>query len=174
MKSKAFLFLVALQACIVIGLSAYHGYHRASGVSILLETVPVDPRDLLRGDYVILRYKINTLQSNLFTSPLTGDEAEGQPVYVTLEKHDRFHEPVSAAFDRPDPSPGQIVIVGSRRSAWGETAVTVDYGLERYYVAEGTGNPMGKLTVEVSVSRSGRGVIREVFIDDRPYAEAMQ
>ncbi len=174
MKSKAFLFLVAVQAFVVIGLSAYHGYHRASGISILLETVPVDPRDMLRGDYVILRYKISTLRSNLFAAPLpSGNEAEGRTVYVTLENHDRFHEAVSASFDPPGPEPGQVVISGTVRNSWTENELRVEYGLERYYVAEGTGNPIGKITAEVSVSPSGRGIIREVFIDDQPYAEVM-
>ena len=31
----------------------------SSGQEVVLQTVPVDPRDLLRGDYVILRYDIS-------------------------------------------------------------------------------------------------------------------
>ena len=173
MKSKAFFTLVALQALIVIGLSAYHGYQRASGVLILLETAPVDPRDYLRGDYVILSYKISTLRSNLFATPMAAHEANGQPVYVTLEKKDRFHEVVGASTSRPGPLPGQVVLVGTLRQNWSQTDVRVDYGLERYYVAEGTGNPVRQMTVEVSVPSSGRGIIREVYLDGRPYAEVM-
>lgn len=41
-------------------------------------------------------------------------------------------------------------------------------GLERFYVGEGTGNPRGKLTVAVVVPASGRGQIKEVFLDGRP------
>ena len=37
-----------------------------SGRDVLLKTVPVDPRDLLRGDYVILSYDISRLQPELF------------------------------------------------------------------------------------------------------------
>ena len=33
---------------------------------MLLESGPVDPRDLLRGDYVILSYKISVLPATLF------------------------------------------------------------------------------------------------------------
>ena len=173
MKTKAFFTLVALQALIIVGLSAYHGYQRASGVLILLETLPVDPRDYLRGDYVILNYKISTLGSNMFAAPMVADEAIGQPVYVTLEKRERFHEGVSASTSQPGLLPGQVVLVGTLRQSWSQTEVRVDYGLERYYVAEGTGNPIGKMTVEVSVPPSGRGIIREVYLDGRPYAEVM-
>ena len=50
----------------------------------------------------------------------------------------------------------------------------VTYGLERYYVAEGTGNPTGKLTVDVALPHSGQGVIKQVYVDGVPYAEAMR
>ena len=32
-----------------------------TGKEVLLKTVPVDPRDLFRGDYVVLRYDISTI-----------------------------------------------------------------------------------------------------------------
>jgi hypothetical protein len=40
-----------------------------------------------------------------------------------------------------------VVLKGSTRSRWGSAArqvAHVDYGLERYSVREGTGNPRGK------------------------------
>jgi uncharacterized membrane-anchored protein len=52
--------------------------------------------------------------------------------------------------------------------------VRVNYGLERFYVREGTGNPSGKLTVDVAIPRSGKGIIREVYLDGVKYAEAMK
>ena len=48
------------------------------------------------------------------------------------------------------------------------------YGLEAYFVAEGTGNPQGKLTVEAAVPASGRATIKEVFVDGTPYRQAMK
>jgi uncharacterized membrane-anchored protein len=50
----------------------------------------------------------------------------------------------------------------------------VEYGLERYYVKEGTGNPRGKLTVQVAVGAEGKPVIKQVFLDGKPYAEGMR
>jgi hypothetical protein len=43
-----------------------------------------------------------------------------------------------------------------------------------YYVKEGTGNPRGKLTVEVAVGAAGKGIIKQVFLDGNPYVEAMR
>jgi uncharacterized membrane-anchored protein len=50
----------------------------------------------------------------------------------------------------------------------------VEYGLERYYVREGTGNPRGKITVQAAVPDSGQARIKAVFVDGKPYADAMK
>ena len=50
----------------------------------------------------------------------------------------------------------------------------MEYGLERYYVREGTGNPVGKLTVQAAVPDSGLAKIKAVFVDGKPYAEVMK
>jgi len=53
-------------------------------------------------------------------------------------------------------------------------AIHTEYGLEQSFVAEGTGNPRGKLTVQAAVAQSGRANIKQVFVDGKPYAEAMK
>jgi len=53
-------------------------------------------------------------------------------------------------------------------------SVHIEYGIEQFYVAEGTGNPQGKLTAQVAVGSSGRATIKEVFIDGQPYASVMK
>jgi len=174
MKIKAFIIVLTLQSTLLLGLVAQQEFRLASPTTVLLETVPVDPRDLLRGDYVTLGYKISTLPNTLFSPPLSsGDAVIGKPVFVGLEKRGQFHEAVRASFDRPEPKPGQIILQGRGVRFWGSQA-RVEYGLERYYVKEGTGNPRGKLTVEVAISNDGKGVIKQVFLDGKPYAEAMR
>src|SRR3954452_17549802 len=52
-----------------------------SGQEAPLEVVPVDPRDLFRGDYVVLDYRIGTVDMPKdVTTPFT----RGQQVFVTL------------------------------------------------------------------------------------------
>src|SRR3954454_22511931 len=52
-----------------------------NGQEVRLELTPVDPRDLFRGDYVVLAYRIGTVNA-----PLGGATAftRGQQVFVTL------------------------------------------------------------------------------------------
>jgi hypothetical protein len=179
MKTKLLIAVLALQAAWVVATITIQEFRLRHGTVVLLETEPVDPRDLLRGDYVILNYKISTLSASNFVDGLTGDVPAGTPVYVLLAKRGEFHEPELASFDPIEFDPPGPVLKG-RVSGWWDQGtrtnrrVRVDYGLERYYVREGTGNPRGKLTVEVSVPASGDGVIRQVYLDGKPYAEAMK
>ena len=68
------------------------------------------------------------------------------------------------------------MLAGTSANRWwnATNSVHVAYGIEKYFVAEGTGNPRGKLTVQAAVSKSGRANIKEVFVDGKPYAEAMK
>ena len=47
---------------------------------------------------------------------------------------------------------------GKQACAWWAAggSIHVDYGIEKYFVAEDTGNPTGDLTVQVVLSTSGR------------------
>lgn len=56
-----FLAIVLIQAMLLAGMIAYKQYWLTRGERILLRTVPVDPRDIFRGDYVQLRYDISSI-----------------------------------------------------------------------------------------------------------------
>jgi uncharacterized membrane-anchored protein len=170
--------LLALQCSWILATAVVQERGIAKGSVVLLETRPVDPRDLLRGDYVILEYAINSVPRDKF-SPATGTNvAAGQPVWVALEQQGEFHQVAMASFQPIGPNENRPVLRGTTSHSWRDArpsnSVRVEYDLERYYVPEGTGNPRGKLTVEVAVPKSGRGLIRQVFVDGKPYAEAMR
>ena len=48
----------------VVGIIYFEGI-RSSGTQVILATEPVDPRSLLRGDYVILNYQISDPEGQL-------------------------------------------------------------------------------------------------------------
>jgi uncharacterized membrane-anchored protein len=48
---------VALQLVFFIGWTSREQLRRSTGPSILVKVVPVDPRDLLRGQYLTLAYQ---------------------------------------------------------------------------------------------------------------------
>jgi uncharacterized membrane-anchored protein len=180
MKRILFILALALQSAWLLGTVFVQERALREGTVILLETRPVDPRDLLRGDYVILNYKISTIATNLFSPSLPNPLEDGRTVWVAVAPQGEFHEVVRASLERFEPGPGEILMRAKSRWRWWSGSqsrasdVGVDYGLERYYVHEGTGNPRGKLTVQAVVPASGRASIKQVFVDGKPYAEAMK
>jgi uncharacterized membrane-anchored protein len=175
MKLKVLLVVLALQAAWILGTTFQQERALRVGKAILLETERVDPRDLLRGDYLILNYKISSVLTNLFSTAVDPDMTPGTKVYVALEQRGNFHVVVRADTKPIEVAGNEVLLLGqSRPRSWNNTnAVSIEYGLERFYVAEGTGNPQGKLTVQAVVPASGRAMIKQVFVDGVPYAEAM-
>jgi uncharacterized membrane-anchored protein len=176
MKSTLFVIVIALQSAWIISTSIIQERVLRVGTAVLLETQPVDPRDLLAGDFIRLNYKISDVPSQFFTPPISAKPHAGTTVFVALAKRGRFYEVARASTGSLDPAIGEVVLHGLVESRpWQSPEVVhLEYGLERYYVPEGKGNPRGKLTVEAVVPASGNAAIKEVFVDDKPFADAMK
>ncbi len=151
------------------------------GREVTLAVEPVDPRDLLRGDYVVLGYNISQLPADLFHG---GPPDQSRVVFVRLKQTDGdVWEPVSARYGaRPEPEPadGEVDIKG--RAEVGvvpETfAVRVVYGIERFYVPEGEGREIEAglgaraFRMKVAVARDGTAQIKSFHDGDTMlYAE---
>lgn len=131
-----------------------------TGHEILLETVPVDPRDILRGDYVILNYKIAQL-------PKTQKFNYNENVYVILntDKENIGHfEGVSRTkpkglFLKGKVSQCQTTIPFYRSGS------CISFGIESYFVKEKTGLELenhlrdGAL-VKVAIDRYGNAKVK--------------
>lgn len=176
MKRNLFILVLALQSAWLLGTVAVQERALSSGKVVTLETERVDPRDLLRGDFLILNYKISDLPVNLFSPPVSPDLPGGTKVYVALEPRGDFFVVARASTNQFEASGNQVLLQANRTwGGWnGTNMVHVEYGLERYFVREGSGNPPGKLTVDAVVPASGRASIKRVLLDGKPYAEAMK
>ena len=164
-KKALVLVLIGLSfIAIAVGLIASKEKTLRSGTAVLLETEPVDPRDLLRGDYVVLNYRISTIDTSAF--PGKHLYRPGQAVYVGLVNDGHFWQAVSIASAKP----GQgIFIRGKIRSFYGSRA-RIEYGLESYFVPEGEGRSIenmmregnSSVAVEAVVDKEGSAVIRRL------------
>ena len=89
-------------------------YDRATilgtGTPVMLKTEPIDPRDLFRGDYVILNYEI----SQLSTAELEGDNEfeRHQPIYVAIEQRGQFWSATGIYSTWPSIVGDQVIIKG--------------------------------------------------------------
>lgn len=151
MKHKGLYLVLALQ---LVGLIALYGYHHAGlGAPVfLLKALPVDPRDLLRGDYIIVRYEISTLPD-----PYKTGDFSGSTVYVTLKQEEAFW--VIDEVLAWEPRDGRPFL---RAKLEGTTLI---YDMEKVFVPEGKGNPPGKITVEAAVRPDGRAQIKQLYND---------
>lgn len=173
MRTKLFILILALQSLWVLATVAVQEHKLRSGQEILLETRPVDPRDLLRGDYMTLAYEITEVPRSAFIPVATNQPAEGTPVFVRLQATGKFFMVQNASFTPLTAEKGHPVLRGKINNRWmaghaGET-LRVEYGLEKYFVPEGMGNPAGKLTVAVAVTSSGNAIIKRLYVDGKPF-----
>jgi uncharacterized membrane-anchored protein len=149
-----------------------------SGQEARLEVVPVDPRDLFRGDYVVFDYRIGTID---MPKDATTSFTRGQQVFVTLrpDGSNKF-KAVAISAERPAVSGTDIVILGvvsspsvcqlsetgARDCKLGNRAVGVRYGLESYFVPEGEGKKI-ELTQKALLE-----VVAAVHLPARPRSSA--
>jgi uncharacterized membrane-anchored protein len=162
---KWFWALVIAQAVFLLGWAGYHEYVRQSSPVILLKGRPVDPQDLLRGDFMTLNYDISTMK-------LPPGTAAGSGVWVLLEKKGAYFEAVAVSAGQPAPGRGQVLVRGEADYGWGSSQAPslVHYGIEKYFVPEGKGTPRFKLLeVEVSVSPAHRLYIKRVLLDGKAF-----
>lgn len=166
-RARWYVAVVALQAALLVGWAGYHEQNRATARTILLETAPVDPRDLLRGDYMILSYKISRV-----TAPVGAERTvrPGREIWVTLRPQGRFHEVARTSWIQPVAAPDEIVVRGRVRDGGGGATIRVDYDIEKFFVPEGKGQPrFNEMVVEATVSDAYRLGIKRVLIDGRAY-----
>lgn len=157
----AFLIIVLFQILILVGLMGFNEANLAFGKSVVLQTAPVDPRDIFRGDYVVLRYEISTL-SNIHVSRIF---KEGDKAYVRLEQRGDVWEATNIwHVPREEWAPfiaGKVTNVRDNR-------ITMKYGIEAYFVPEGKGREIERaedIKVRVSVDRSGIAIIKNLIVD---------
>lgn len=158
--------VVLAQVLFLLGWAGYHESVRQNAPSVLLRPRPVDPRDILRGDYMILDYDISHIALP------EGEEkpAAGSELFVVLEKRGEVHEVAWISSEEPEVEPGQVWVRGRVDGFPEERRVYLHYGIEQYFVPEGKGTPQfEKLLVKAVVSPDHRLYIRELLLNGKPY-----
>lgn len=168
-----------LQSAAIVQMVYDHNRRLQSGRELTLAVRPVDPRDLFRGDYVTLGYDIGTLKkSSTESDPEFSGLTAGDDVFVTMSPKPEggwTETHVGSAYPSKV-APADIVLKGRVQSVWtsqnpAETNVTVSYGIEQYYVPEGTGQALEqkvrdhKIEAIVAVGPDGSSALKGLIID---------
>jgi uncharacterized membrane-anchored protein len=181
--AKRMTWALALLAAIQTGVLGVMVFDRlrllTSGREITLPIVPVDPRDLFRGEYVELGFAVGRIPAGLLDGPLPSPNA---PFFVTLDKaQDGTWTAIKLSRDKPqEAGPDRVVLKG--RSRFGRLALdasdpnaimSVRYGIEQYFVPEGEGPRLEalardkKLAALIAVDGGGNAAIKGILIDGR-------
>lgn len=151
MKKHRLLISAIVLALVQIGFLTFIIAGRAAvlrdGQEVLLKVEPVDPRDLLRGDYVRLGYDISNVPVSMIGNvPSGAQRTEAGPVFVRVKKDgDGIWKMVSASlYEPPSTPPGDDEIdirgmVDDGRGLGRIDTLNVEYGIERFYLPEGEG-----------------------------------
>ncbi|MBR0711504.1 GDYXXLXY domain-containing protein [Bradyrhizobium liaoningense] len=181
---KAVLFgaAILIQCVLLVLMIADRMQILRDGREVTLQTQPVDPRDLLRGDYVVLRYDISQLPAGSLTGKPSG--TRNPVVFVKLAPNaNGLYEAVSVHAEPVPVTTPEILIRGRVSYSCGSTSpifcdkLTVKYGLESYFVPEGEGRTLEqarnqqKLRVVAAVLPSGRAAIKRLLLDGKPVYE---
>jgi uncharacterized membrane-anchored protein len=175
--------VAAVQAAVLGWMIWERAHLLASGREVVLEVVPVDPRSLFRGDYVILGYEISRMEP----SGGSPQPARGDDIYVTLQKTEGDKWKMAGSGKEPPAGTAadQVVLKGRVDFSWPATAQTpaqtgVRYGIESFFVPEGTGRELEalvrekKLSALIAVDADGNAGIKGLIVDgQRVYEEPL-
>jgi uncharacterized membrane-anchored protein len=156
--------IVALQILFLFSMIGFRQYTLATGTTVLLKAAPVDPRDIFRGEYVMLEYNITRIKSE----GLHLGSNQQQTVFVVLEKGDKYWEEAGIYLDKPSLYGNQIFIKGEA-DYFDEfkDEYHVSYGIESYYVEEGLGRAFEQarnFEAQIKIDRFGNAVIEKILL----------
>lgn len=156
-----------------------------NGKEVLLNLEPVDPRDLLRGDYIVLGYDISRIPVKMIANIAPDKQSsDDTSIVVRLKKGaDGYWTPTAAWFGTaPTPAAAdEADISGHVAAGWdlrGEgMTIAPDYGIERFYLPEGEGmaiqsdmrvRPFG---IKLALAADGTAQIKALMDGDKTLFE---
>lgn len=149
-----FLICVGIPLLILAGMTVTPLMTLMVGQEIMIKTMPVDPRDVYRGDYVVLNYEINEIPIDrvpaLFKDEEQSYRLRWKPLYVLMKKEGEYYTVDRAAFEKP--AEGIYLKAYFQHHIWPQTAVyqgqqnitgiRVTYNLDQYFLPENTGTSL--------------------------------
>ena len=182
----AAIIVAALQTAVLGYMVGERAWGLRSGVEVTLKTAPVDPRDLLRGDYVTLNYDISRVPVSTLVGGPPKESLNNQVLSVRLKKQDDgYWGVVESSFATLDVKPDTVVLKSlpfdyvsyGDLAGTSQATIAVTYGIERYYVPEGQGHDIenarndSRVAIAARVSSDGAAHIRSLLLDGKSVYE---
>jgi uncharacterized membrane-anchored protein len=169
-ERRILLITVAAQLVILVAMIAMRAIPLVIGQTVLVKVAPVDPRDLFRGDYVILSYdfsRVSLEEIDGLSAQERGSwkKLEGKTVYVPLVPDSNGVHMRAGKVTMAKPAAGLFLKGHMKRYG------SMEFGIEAYYVQEGTGRRYEQairdrqLSAELAVTSGGQAALRGLRIE---------
>jgi uncharacterized membrane-anchored protein len=156
---------IGLQLAVMLFMTAKGTLILVRGDVYYVRVQPVDPRDLMRGDYVILSYEFSRLPHDHRMDFAGGQENLGnRPVYVSLEKEGDGKHWRASRFSLQKPAEGPFL-----RGIMNQHGL-LEFGIEQFFVQEGKGREYEdaarsrRLSSEIAITPEGAAAMRGLHI----------
>ncbi|NDI33948.1 GDYXXLXY domain-containing protein [Chengkuizengella sediminis] len=148
-KRGWFIVVLLFQVCFLISISLSNYSVEWFGKELRLKTVPVDPRDLFYGDYVVLNYEINDIPKTLWQE--VKSPVKGEKITVRLIEEKGYYTIESIGQGKPEGAVEDHIYLEAVVSHIRGDSIFVEYGIEKYYVPEGEGKELEEQRGEFDV-----------------------
>ncbi|MEK6914444.1 MAG: GDYXXLXY domain-containing protein [Nanoarchaeota archaeon] len=147
------IIVILILLLILGGFLLYVSFPLIGGEEIVLSTMPVDPFDIIRGQYMTIGYEINTI-------PLNETAKIGDTIYVILEKDEnetsRYKE---LSFVKPN----KETFIRGKITSISRQNMRVEYGIEQYFFERNARFERRIENVKVKLSEFGGARIVELL-----------
>jgi uncharacterized membrane-anchored protein len=170
MKKLLIIGAIAFQILLLAFMAGQRESVLRKGKIVYLRTVPIDPRDYFRGDYVRLTYEISNIKSDKWRDGLKllekEKQAKNKKVYIAIQVDEENVANILYATDKK-PTKEQLFIRG-RLNYKSRNHINVRYGIESYFVEQGKGKELEErkikghralIEMEIALSAGGIAVI---------------
>lgn len=174
---------------ILIAFASTYFVAYSTGESLYLKTVPYDPTDLFRGDYVQLQYEIESVDIGIVDPELYTGTKESEfeyynvnerDVYIWYDNSSGYIEAERVSADKPPHRnyiKAELMYVANdfrQQPEFEDEAEELSYqafldiGLDRFYLQQGTGRALEEMSLrgELVVEAKKLGniyIIRDIF-----------
>ena len=176
MRTRFIVAAVLIQFLVLAWMAGEREIVYRTGRTVYLRTMPVDPQDYFRGDYVRLNYEISTIGKPLWRDGLKDRKQDDYSscrqrrnvrIYTALKVGDSGMAELQYVTDRKPEK--DFFIRGRLQNTW-SNSMQVLYGIEAYFVQQNKGLELEKgmnrdgvnvpLEMEAAVSGSGIAVLK--------------
>lgn len=172
MRTRFIIAAVLIQFLVLAWMAGEREIVYRTGRTVYLRTMPVDPQDYFRGDYVHLNYEISTIGKPLWRDGLKDRKQDddsyrhrGQDVriYTALKVGESGIAELQYVTDRKPEK--DFFIRGRLQNTW-SNSMQVLYGIEAYFVQQDKGRELEKemnrdginVPMEMEAAISGNGI----------------